>query len=99
MKPWNMNGVSVHGRSSSATYMPNSSSSTGTLFFIVGGDAVLRLPYAARRRGPGSALQCRVRPARAGARRRDGPERAAQRRAVAFAAARADRLLAGADAA
>src|SRR4051812_50087178 len=37
-----MNGVSVHGRSSSATYMPNCNSSTGTLFFIVGDDPRLR---------------------------------------------------------
>ena len=31
-KPWKRNGVSVHGRSSSATYMPKRSSDTGTLF-------------------------------------------------------------------
>src|SRR5580765_4787068 len=31
-KPWNRNGVSVHGRSNSAMYMPKRSSDTGTLF-------------------------------------------------------------------
>src|SRR3954466_9028413 len=31
-KPWNRNGVSVQGRSSSAMYMPKRSSATGTVF-------------------------------------------------------------------
>ena len=39
-KPWNLNGVSVHGRSSSATYMPKRRSATESLFLT------LRLTYA-----------------------------------------------------
>ena len=35
MNPWNMNGVSVHGRSSSAMYMPKRSSATGILFLTL----------------------------------------------------------------
>ena len=34
-KPWNMNGVSVHGRSSSEMYMPKRSSPTGMRFFTL----------------------------------------------------------------
>ena len=34
-KPWNLNGVSVHGRSSSAMYMPNFSSLTAIRFFTL----------------------------------------------------------------
>src|SRR5688572_33062746 len=37
-KPWNMNGVSVQGRSSSATYMPNSSSATVTCLRSIEGE-------------------------------------------------------------
>src|SRR5690242_3761913 len=53
--PWNMNGVSVQGRSSSAMYMPNCSSPTGT-FFLRMRHSKERAPQAAMRTGIASQV-------------------------------------------
>src|SRR5918995_6327856 len=109
-KPWNLNGVSVHGRSSSATYMPNCSSATGTVFLTAIPPWVLRLPHAARHasgtsRAPGRerarraarALRLHLPPDRHRGRGDLGCELALQRDSLARAADRAGRLLAGGD--
>src|SRR5258706_13207921 len=93
-----MNGVSIQGRSSSATYMPIFSSATGTLFFIC-----VRLPHAraasgcGRSRSAEGALRVHLSPDPAGGRSDRGAEPAAERLPVAIEPDRADRVLAGGD--
>src|SRR5256885_3241031 len=90
-----MNGVSVQGRSSSATYMPIFSSATGTLFFIC-----VRLPHAraasgcGRARSAEGALRVHLSQDPAGGWGDRSVEPAAQRLPVAIEPDRADRVLA-----
>src|SRR5437667_384172 len=93
-----MDGVSVQGRSSSATYMPIFSSATGTLFFIC-----VRLPHAraasgcGRARGAEGALRVHLSQDPAGGRGDRSAEPAAERLPVAIEPDRADRVLADRD--
>src|SRR6266850_6110612 len=101
-----MNGVSVHGRSSSTMYMPIFSSATATLFFIC-----VRLPHAAgcperparaasgceRARSAEGALRVHLSPDPAGGCSHRRVEPAAERLPVAIAPDRADRVLADRD--
>src|SRR5438552_1653217 len=90
-----MNGVSVQGRSSSATYMPIFNSATGTLFFIC-----VRLPHArpasgcGRARSAEGALRVHLSQDPAGGRRDRSAEPAAERLPVATEPGRADPVLA-----
>src|SRR5467141_258227 len=98
-----MNGVSVQGRSSSATYMPIFSSATGTLFFIC-----VILPHAAgrperparagsgceRARSAEGALRVHLSQDPAGGWSDRRAEPAAERLPVAIAPDRADPVLA-----
>src|SRR2546430_13376241 len=90
-----MNGVSVQGRSSSATYMPIFSSATGTLFFIC-----VRLPHAraasgcGRARGAEGALRVHLSQDPAGGWGDRSAQPAAERLPVAIEPDPADRVLA-----
>src|SRR2546430_13478729 len=90
-----MNGVSVQGRSSSATYMPIFNSATGTLFFIC-----VRLPHAraasgcGRARGAEGALRVHLSQDPAGGWGDRSAQPAAERLPVALEPDRADRVLA-----
>src|SRR2546425_11673208 len=93
-----MNGVSVQGRSSSATYMPIFNSATGTLFFIC-----VRLPHARaasgceRARSAAGALRVHLSQDPAGGRGDRSAEPAAERLPVAIEPGRADPVLADRD--
>src|SRR2546430_2760692 len=90
-----MNGVSVQGRSSSATYMPIFNSATGTLFFIC-----VRLPHAraasgcGRARSAEGALRVHLSQDPAGGWGDRSAQPAAERLPVAIEPDRADRVLA-----
>src|SRR2546426_8720487 len=90
-----MNGVSVQGRSSSATYMPIFNSATGTLFFIC-----VRLPHARAASGcrlarsAEGALRVHLSQDTAGGWGDRSAQPAAERLPVAIEPDRADRVLA-----